>query len=245
MQTYFQLIKSKFLGLIYRCLALIQLLPVRLDRLLGHLFKGVNILWKEPTLLLTPSRVLKWYGELFLFGIDVIGIPEIYESFMDFIKFNTRPLTESELKTAKLYFGDSLSYHLIRIDEYAFLGPKFGKYAYVSFNTINSWGNLSSPTLIHELAHIWQYKQIGSNYIPLALWAQLSEDGYNYGGVANLLLAIRSGKGLEYFNLEQQGDIIADHYCITRGLKPRWTDASTSDLWIYEHLLKDFNKKSA
>ncbi len=79
---------------------------------------------------------------------------------------------------------------------------------------------------------------MGSVYIPRALRAQFSTEGYDYGGLANLLLAVRSGKKLDDFNLEQQGDILADYYRLKSGGRPRWGSPTLDDIWVYEHLVR-------
>ena len=230
------LLKALALGVVYRIVDILRLFPIRLVRLLRHFLPRKSGKWS----LWTP---VNWIIELLFYLFDLVGLAEIYELLSNLVKFNSRPLTPQELHLAKKYFGPDLPYHRVRIDEFAFFGPKFSKMAYVGFNTINTWGTISEQTLLHELIHIWQYKHLGAVYIPRAIRAQFSDEGYDYGGIPNLILAIRSGKGLNYFNLEQQGDIVSDHYCISRGLKPRWTHASANELWVYEHLLKNLKGK--
>ena len=230
------LLKAFAFGVFYRIIDIFRLFPFRLVRLLRHFLPKKVPKWS----LWVP---VNWFIELLFYAIDLLGVAEIYELLSNLIKFNSRPLTKNEIKLAREYFGTDLPYYRIRIDEYAFFGPKFSKMAYVGFNTINTWGPIDEQTLLHELIHVWQYKHLGAVYIPRAIQAQFSDEGYDYGGIPNLILAIRSGKGLKYFNLEQQGDIISDHYCLTRGLKPRWTNASANELWIFEHLLKNLNPK--
>jgi hypothetical protein len=177
--------------------------------------------------------------ELLFYIGDLVGLAEIYETLSDIVKFNTRPLDKHEVALVKKFFGPALHINRIRIDEFAFVGPKSHHFAYVSFYTINSWGEMREDIFVHELVHIWQYQQLGSVYIPRALRAQFSNEGYDYGGLANLVLAIRTGKKLDAFNLEQQGDIFADYCRILLGKNPRWAGTGKEDLWVYEHLLGD------
>ena len=173
--------------------------------------------------------------------LDVTGAGEIYESFADIIKFNTRPLTEDEKKVARKIFKKSINIRRIRVDEFAFFGPRSHGFAYVSAYTINSWGELSESLLVHELVHVWQYVEMGSVYIPRALKAQYSTDGYDYGGTPNLMRAVNSGTGLKEFNLEQQGDIVADYYRLANGHVPRWSNGGEEDIWIYEKLVRQLH----
>ena len=151
-----------------------------------------------------------WLGLLFLL-LDLILIGDLYEMLSNAIKA-PRELTATEEKIAKRLFGDALRYQLIRLDEKAKLVCKPRGIAYVSLFTINSWGALSSRTLIHELVHVWQYQRLGLAYIPLALLAQKSKEGYDYGGTAALINGKSAGFGLASFNLEQQAEILADYY---------------------------------
>ena len=185
-----------------------------------------------------------WAIELICYFWDLLGLGEVYETLMDFIKFNTRPLRDSEKTLVQKVFGDLIKLHRIRVDEHAFIRSSHSKFAYVSFYTINCWGPMSDDMFLHELTHIWHYQKLGSVYIPRSLSAQFSEDGYNYGGLANLVLAIRSGRGLDHFNLEQQGDILADYHRISQGRNPRWGNSTDDDIWVYEHLLSELKEKA-
>lgn len=68
--------------------------------------------------------------------------------------------------------------------------------------------------LMHELTHTWQYQHLGWRYLFMALYAQLRYKGeaYQYGGEAGLLASFKAGEKLNFFNLEQQGDIARDYY---------------------------------
>lgn len=150
--------------------------------------------------------------------MDLIGLFDFREVMSNTLTPAIRSLTEKELRMLKPIFGESVPYHLIRIDERAWIGPRFGNFCYVSFLTINSWGPMHPSTLVHEVVHIWQYTHRGAAYIPRALRAQWSEMGYNYGGLAPL----QSASCLEDFNYEQQADIIEDAYRLANGFEAQW-----------------------
>jgi len=230
---------SKLEGLIIRLVDIVQYFPRRLLRIFRHFFLKIQTIFRSPRQILEVGQHLFWFTELFFYLLDLLGAGEVYETLADIVKFNTRPLTSSEAQAVREIFGDQLSIRRIRIDEYAFGGPKSHHFAYVSFYTINSWGALSKETFVHEMMHIWQYVQMGSVYIPRALSAQFSEEGYDYGGLSKLVKAVQSGKGLHDFNLEQQGDIIADYFRIKEGHHPRWSLSNQEDLWVFEELLTD------
>jgi hypothetical protein len=93
-----------------------------------------------------------------------------------------------------------------------------GGYARTVGNTIYFPGASSRnmALLVHELTHVWQYQTQGWSYAPEAIWAQVTE-GYSYTPDGQspdqaLLLARQVGRTLTSFNLEQQGDILADYF---------------------------------
>jgi len=168
-----------------------------------------------------------------IYVLELLGIGEIYETFTDFFKFNTRAMTDHEISVAKSIYGNQINYRRVRLDEYAYLGPRQQSICYVSFYLINSWGKISDALLIHELVHIWQYEQMGAIYMPRALAAQMSHTGYDYGGLHGLRNALSMTGDLRTFNLEQQGDIVADYYRIRNGQSPEWGNAQSKHLAIY------------
>lgn len=230
---------SKLKGIFYRVIRWIRFLPARLKRLFSALWNGVKSLkpwslqwWASLGRLSTWKNFLSWLGETAIYILEAAGIGEVYETIVDILKFNTRELTAAEIAKAKLVFSNSIDYTLVRVDERGLIGPSWTKRAYVSFHTINAWGGLDDHTLIHELTHAWQYEKMGAIYMPLALHAQ-SADGYEYGGIDSLRKRQAEGEGLSSFNLEQQGDIMADYY--SGKMSGQLTGA---DLATYEHFVK-------
>ncbi|MEL6275702.1 MAG: hypothetical protein AAFU03_11410, partial [Bacteroidota bacterium] len=87
---------------------------------------------------------------------------------------------------------------------------------------------------VHEAMHISQYCQVGACYIPRALLAQRTPMGYNYGGLEKLV----KFPHLQYFNYEQQADIVMDAYSIKEGYNTRWAPrAKMTDLAIFQPFL--------
>ncbi len=236
---------AKFEGIVVRVFHIIRFLPVRVERIFRHFIKPFVEIKRSPSRVLSFNEHFFWIIELIFYIMDIIGVGEIYETVCDVVKFNSRPLTSTERATVSRIFGRSVNLARIRIDEFAFLGPRTHGFAYVSGSTINCWGELPSELFVHEMAHVWQYHKLGSVYIPRALRAQFSEEGYNYGGLPNLLLAIRTGRGLQHFNLEQQGDILADYSRIQQGKSARWGNITSDDLWVFEHLVEDIRNTAA
>ena len=215
------------------------LLPRRLFRVGDHLRKGLtgwdDDVLREGQLARLSADFAFWWIELGFLILDLFGLAELYESFMEFAKFNSRPLSPGEEAVARDVFGGSICYRRVRLDERAFLGPLQMAVCYVSGFHINSWGVMSDALLIHELVHVWQYQQLGLRYVPLALRAQFFGGGYDYGGAAALLAVCRAGGGLKDFNLEQQAEIIADHFRIGCGRRPVWSGEEGGDPSVYRY----------
>jgi hypothetical protein len=179
-------------------------------------------------------RILEWS----CIGLEKIFFPEFLMMLNRVFKPNLRGLTADEITLAKKVFRQSIDYEKVRIDDCSRIGCKRHHFAYVGFNFINSWGELSAAHYIHEMVHIWQYQKLGIVYIPRALYAQTTPLGYNYGGIAALLKAQKEGKNLLDFNYEQQGDIVADYFRLLCRQYPRWCEPNVAYLPVFEHFMK-------
>lgn len=203
-------------------------------RLAGLRLRRLRALVAEPV----SGRGL--LDRLFALG-DLIGFFDLYELLTSGFFPNTRPITSGEYNLLFPIFGDSIPYHLIRIDERALIGPSWAGFFYVSFHTINSWGPMRPPTLIHEVVHIWQYTHRGAAYIPRALYAQTTPEGYNYGGLEPL----QQHTELEDFNYEQQADIIEDAFRLANGYQAQWVRGRGAEvLPFYYPYLDEVRRKS-
>ncbi|MFN7116161.1 MAG: hypothetical protein ACK4TA_05140 [Saprospiraceae bacterium] len=216
--------------LLFRILDIFTLFPIRIKRLFLHFTQ----LFKQK-----PHH---WLIEFCFLLLEIFGVFDLYDGFASLAK-RARPLTEHEIGIARSIFGDSLAYERVRVDERAYWGPRKGNFCYVSCYTINSWGIMPDSILIHELTHVWQYQHLGSVYIPRALSAQFTAEGYNYGGVKALRAAMQNGKTLLDFNYEQQADIIEDYYRLLLGYRPSWGNATEDDLDIYAHFANQLHIK--
>lgn len=191
--------------LLHRSAYAFSLLPQRLSRLGKSLASSC------------PWR-LGWWQDFIFWLLDLLFVFDLYEVLSNSLATKTRALHPEEGALLEEIFGLSIPYSLIRIDEYARLGPPQYRFCYVSFYTINSWGPMPPDLLVHEAMHIWQYQQQGAAYIPRALAAQRTAEGYDYGGIKPL----QRFPSLHYFNYEQQADIIADAYRHQTGKPLRW-----------------------
>jgi len=164
------------------------------------------------------AQPIGYVVDFFFYMLDIFAVGEFYETLCDWAKYNTRALNAQERAIVKELFNDAIDVDRVRIDEFA-LAPRFMRIAYVGVYTINSFGRMSEDLFVHELIHIWQYEKLGSAYIPRALRAQRSVEGYNYGGVD----ALRRGpQELLAYNYEQQGDILADYWRAKHKRPTRW-----------------------
>ncbi len=238
-----QNIPFKIKTVLYRLVTIVWFFPTRFIRFLKHFYHAILFFAKktEREKSLKNQTILQIFGNwwilLLFYGIDCIGMSEIYEIVIDLGKLGTRPLTNREIALAKPIFGDAINYERVRIDERAWLGPKQQRFCYVSFNIINSWGKMPDNILIHELVHVWQYQNLGAIYIPKAMQAQFSKVGYNYGGINKLKAALQEHKTFLDFNFEQQGDIVSDYFLLKIGRRPQWGNADICDLPVYEYFV--------
>lgn len=172
--------------------------------------------------------------------LDIIGFFDLYEALTNTLTPGIRSLSARELHFLRPIFGDSVPWGLIRIDERAWVGPRWGNLCYVSFHTINSWGPMADHVLVHELVHVWQYTSKGAAYIPRALAAQRSVMGYDYGGLEPL----QRSSGLEDFNYEQQADIIEDAFRLANHYRAQWHGLGPEALPYYYPYLREVRGNS-
>jgi hypothetical protein len=214
---------EKINGTGIRLLHIFWLLPIRIGRLGRHVFYGIFYPEREKVILPMNRFLLWWINAAFLV-LDILAVPELYEIMMVWSKWQTRGLTPEERKLARSIYGDSIFYDRVLVDETAKIICEKHHIFYVSFFTINSWGTFQPDIFIHELMHVWQFQKMGSVYIPLALLAQRTTAGYNYGGFEKLMEVIIRNGDFDDFNLEQQADIVSDYYCMKVGQTPRWCE---------------------
>ncbi len=215
--------KTKVQLIFIRSTSSFSLLPTRFLRLGRHCLR----IFKMP--------FLAFCIELAILIIEITGIAEFYETCNHIFKPNVRRLTDREIQEARLAFGENIDFQRVLIDEKAVLGCKKGNFAYVSFYIINYWGKMSDSHLIHELAHVWQYERIGARYMPRAIQAQQSREGYNYGGVKALQeLENQNITNFNSLNMEQQAEVFTDFYLLQKNKRPQYGNATSEHLPIYK-----------
>ena len=116
-----------------------------------------------------------------------------------------RKLSGAEIASLQKVYGNSIDYSGVRIKEgdaglLSLGGRPFthGDTVYVPKGALP----LSNDTLIHELAHVWQYQHGGSDYLSEALVAQTLGEGYDW------MKGVDEGKSWSQLNPEQQAELI-------------------------------------
>ena len=189
-----------------------------------------------------PSSRRYRFLELLVRAAEYLFLPQLLMALNSVFKRGTRPLTQREVALARKIFHESIDYQKVRMDERSVLGCRRYRFAYVGFHYINSWGPLPDAVFVHEMVHVWQYQRFGAVYIPRALWAQTTKEGYDYCGIAAIRRANAENRSLLTFNYEQQGDIVADYFCLKNGVVPRWCAANPVYLPEFEKILTIFNQ---
>jgi len=215
---------------------LVRDLPVRLNRLLGTVWRGLHAaarllpdwaqarregraaFWRREKL----GRLAHGIHQLLVQIFDLAGGPEIAQFFMHLIT-RTTPLTGSEIALIAGVLGpNAIRFGDVRVAEGGLLHLVFkynGNLAFATWHTVylprtgrHTRANL--PVVVHELTHVYQYECVGSRYLGEAIYLLIKtqRDCYNYGGVVGLQSACAAGRCYADFNREQQAKITQDYF---------------------------------
>jgi uncharacterized Zn-binding protein involved in type VI secretion len=167
----------------------------------------------------------------------------------------SRPLTSGELAMAQSIFKDSIDYSTVKVhrEEYLpfglqpddtamtpngemYFNPQYYKEDFSLSSTPDDLPN--NHWFMHEMVHVWQYqlgywvKLHGMLLHPGRLWGLLGNP-YEY--------SLTPTSKLQDFNMEQQGDIIADYYAWVTGNPVRSNSGrSIKSVTPYLSVLADF-----
>lgn len=167
-----------------------------------------------------PEVPALWIAVIAAQVFDLLSGPEAAEIALRGLTRST-PLTEREEAEGRALLGeDGLSWSEVRVAEGGILGLAFGTNkhrAFTLWHTINLPGRgghtrSNLAIVIHELVHVYQYEQVGSAYVPQALSAQHSAEGYDYGGAEGLVTDRAAGLAYRDYNREQQAQIVQDYF---------------------------------
>ena len=161
----------------------------------------------------------------------------------------SRPLTSGEIAMCKLIFKDAIDYSLVKVHnhEYFWFGMQNDNTAFTPngelyFNPDRFQSDFSASQkdadkiwFMHEMVHVWQ-KQLG-----YSLWWNgariLFSGGYSDGSSYQYSTTKDAGKSLADFNMEQQGELIADYYAA------KYLKISVSKIPFLESVLAEFLKE--
>lgn len=122
---------------------------------------------------------------------------------------NRRPLTSSEKSIARPIFGSSINYDQIRIVETSVINAPTTLGNNIR---IAPGSSMSNGTLIHELAHIWQYQTKGNAYISDSAFHQVAASITTGSRNAAYTYKVVPGKSIHHYQAEQQASIVEDYY---------------------------------
>ena len=120
-----------------------------------------------------------------------------------------RSLTDREAQALRKIYGNSVDYDSIRIKEGCSGLMSLTGRTFVLASTVRvpaSVGRLPAALLAHEVCHVWQHQNGGSDYVSEALWAQYVGDKYN------VARGLGQGKSWAELNPEQQAQLVQDAY---------------------------------
>ena len=141
---------------------------------------------------------------------------------------DSRALTATEIAYARDVFRDTVDYSEIRITRDSMYSTSAPLTIGNTIHLKSSWGHFQGDgldltdvgreTLIHEMAHVWQYQNGGLAYIPLSLIAQFGAyvSGGERGGAYDWREADRQGTPWEQWNPEQQAEAVEDYNKLLR-----------------------------
>jgi hypothetical protein len=127
------------------------------------------------------------------------------------------------LAQAARFYGPSIDFSQVTVRRSR---VALGRRPWTANNTIRladrpqagSGGGCSGPalaTLVHELAHVWQYQngnlQLLRGVVEQMNY-QLGRDPYDYGGAAGVRAAVKAGSALISFSNESQAQILEDYW---------------------------------
>ncbi|KPN74109.1 hypothetical protein AKG43_04620 [Neisseria sp. 74A18] len=141
----------------------------------------------------------------------------------------SRSLTQGEIDLAKQVFKDSIDYAKVKVhkgeyllwvqDNNTAMTPN-GEMHFPDKTYKNDFSATTQPSdkhlFIHEMVHVWQY-QLGYDVKKAGL-VIATQGGYKNSAAYKYDNDILEKKDLSEFNMEQQGNIIADYYMFTQGV---------------------------
>jgi len=123
-----------------------------------------------------------------------------------------RALKPEEIAELKKVFGDTIDYSQVQVTENMPGGLLGSDRAMAVGNSIYLPPGTSLQTIVHELAHVWQYQNGGNTYLSRALEAQLAGDGEGHMRGYDWEVGLEKGKSWSQLSPEQQAHLIDEMY---------------------------------
>ncbi|MCB0656303.1 MAG: hypothetical protein KDC57_09220 [Saprospiraceae bacterium] len=178
----------------------------RLSKFILGGYRGFFLYRQERS---TLEKMIYWCCDAGLLLGDVLGFPDLYQMIEVAILTVDRRAAK-ELPAFSIPYPAMELSHSVRFHASPHVRPNPSTRAYVSFWTINYWGQLDPPTFLHELMHVWQFQAVGSIYIHHALRAQRMVPAYDYGSVDEILERWDTIDIWRDLNFEQMASLGAD-----------------------------------
>ena len=133
-----------------------------------------------------------------------------------------RPLSPEELAYLRPIYGDSIDYDAVTIrsggikesvgEHLNLRSHVVGNDVFLTESNFNDDGSLTDNGLVtlgHELGHVWQFQNLGPEYITEAIYAQVTEgdEGVGTGGAYDWVAAAERGERFEDMNPESQAEL--------------------------------------
>ncbi len=221
--------------------------PSRLKRVLSTPYYGLRALPETFRASDRLRRIAIFWSVMVFDLLELTCVPDLLEGLVGWLHPALRPLSLSEKVICQSVFADSLDHRLVRLRAKSAICKNTSVAAFVVMNTIHHHAPMPEETLVHELVHVWQYQHFGLRYIPLALFAIHSVEGYDYGGKVALSEGVNQRKKLWDFNFEQQAEIISHWYALKKRSTSRMAPVPDESIAVYTHLQRQLytppNKK--
>ncbi len=143
------------------------------------------------------------------FGVRIPALEILGMQYGGAFSSNTQPLSTSQISLARPIFGSSINYLAVRIVETPIINAPttLGNNIRIAPNS-----GINNRTLIHELAHIWQYQTKGNAYISDSAFHQVVATVATGDRNAAYSYQIVPGQSIHNYTAEQQAMIVEHYY---------------------------------
>ena len=159
-----------------------------------------------------------------------------------------RKLFPAEIDEAESVFGDTINFDEVRISDKSLVGRVLGanRVAMTIENTIYGHTLMSKELLVHELTHVWQYKNDQLSPVKAGLW-QLAITALRQRGNFYRYSVKPKRRNFREYNFEQQASIMADAYRVLVKNEPPIRNANYESgdplpKELYDLFLKEFRE---